>query len=79
MPLGLEILSVKLLGGSNQASNVYATWALKKIKILAEVKGIKLERPLKPTVNLSLPRPSQSYPNRSGYQAPIQFESTLVQ
>lgn len=49
---GINNIVTKTLGGSNQASNVYATFAaLKKIKQIADLKGIKLE-------SKSLPKPA---------------------
>jgi hypothetical protein len=40
---GIRDLSAKILGGKNQASNVYATFeALKQIQHLVELKGVKL-------------------------------------
>lgn len=40
---GIRDLSAKILGGKNQASNVYATFeALKQIQHLVKIKGVKL-------------------------------------
>jgi small subunit ribosomal protein S5 len=40
---GVRDLSAKILGGKNQASNVYATFeALRQIQRLVEIKGVKL-------------------------------------
>lgn len=45
---GVSNIVSKILGSSNQASNVYATFeALKKVRTIAEIKGIKLEAPAK--------------------------------
>lgn len=41
---GVHNIVSKIMGSSNQASNVYATFeALKKVKTIAELKGIKFE------------------------------------
>ena len=43
---GIRNIVSKTLGGSNQASNVYATFeALEKIRQIAHLKGIKLSKP----------------------------------
>jgi len=45
---GVNNIVSKILGSSNKASNVYATFeALKKLKTIAELKGIKLQEPSK--------------------------------
>lgn len=46
---GIRNIVSKTLGGSNQASNVYATFeALQKIRQISDLKGIKLEDKIKP-------------------------------
>lgn len=55
---GIRNIVSKTLGGSNQASNVYATFkALQTIRQLADLKGIKLEEKAQPVVTPTPQKP----------------------
>jgi len=55
---GIRNIVSKTLGGSNQASNVYATFkALQTIRQLADLKGIKLEEKAQPVVTSAPQKP----------------------
>lgn len=56
---GVNNIVSKILGSSNQASNVYATFtALRQIRRLAAIKGIKLSNSPTNSTSAPLPRPS---------------------
>jgi small subunit ribosomal protein S5 len=61
---GVKNIVSKIMGSSNQASNVYATFkALEEIQKLAQIKGIKLvDQPVPVTIIKSNPRPPMNKP-----------------
>ncbi|MFC1749912.1 30S ribosomal protein S5 [Pseudomonadota bacterium] len=70
---GVNNIVSKILGSSNQASNVYATFAaLSKIRRIADIKGIKLSsepQPTKPT-NVANLKPITANPPKSTPKPP---------